>query len=169
VLGTTVALSLKVNEGTFLKELFAEISDVSVYLPSLIDRSEDLPHLLGEIIEAMTSTKALPPSSILDMLARADLARNLDDLETLVRCLLAKQYDPARWELGDFPPAIRALFPQHLFEADGGAATHQAKRQAANSLRRALVECGGNTAEAAKRLGMGKMEFVQRMMALGVR
>ncbi|HVJ65569.1 MAG TPA: hypothetical protein VM901_09965 [Bdellovibrionota bacterium] len=169
VLGTTVALSLKVNEGTFLQELFAEISDVSVYLPSLIDRAEDLPHLLGEFLEEMASTKSLPPSQILDMLSRADLARNLDDLETLVRCLLAKKSDAAQWELGDFPPAIRALFPQHLFEADGGAAAHQAKRLAVNTMRRALVECGGNTAEAAKRLGMGKMEFVQRMMALGVR
>jgi DNA-binding NtrC family response regulator len=169
IFSSTVALSLRVANGTFLKELFAEISDVAVYLPSLIDRGEDLHQLIAEFIEAYASTKTLPSSRIMDMLSRADLPRNMDDLETLVRCMLSKQYDPAQWTLEDFPPALRAVFPQHLFESDEGSQTLAQKHREKSGIQRALMESGGSHAQAAKHLGMGKMELIQKMMALGIR
>ncbi len=169
ILGTTVALSLKVAQGAFLKELFAEISEVSVYLPSLIDRGEDLTQLTAEFIESLGSTKTLPPAHIMDMLSRADLPRNMDDLETLIRCLISKKYDPSQWTLEDFPPAFRAVFPQHLFASDGGAQSLISKRKETAAIHRALLESGGSHAQAARLMGMDRVEFLQKMLSLGIR
>lgn len=161
ILSSTVALSLRVAQGQFLRELFAEISEVAIYLPSLIDRGEDLTALVGEFIESMSSSKTLPSVQIMDLLARADLPKNIDDLETLVRCLLSKKYDPAAWTLEDFPPAFRVLFPN----AKDLVNKHQEK----SMLHRALLESGGNHAQAARILGMNRMEFLQKLFSLGIR
>lgn len=169
ILSTTVALSLRVAGGTFLQEFFAEISEVSVYLPSLIDRGEDLMQLTSEFIEAIGSTKALPPAHIMDMLGRADLPKNLDDLETLIRCMLSTKYDPRAWTLEDFPPAFRAVFPPHLFDRDGGLATLATKHRETAAIQRALLESGGSYAQAARRMNMDRVEFLQKMLSLGLR
>lgn len=169
VLGTTVALSLKVAGGIFLKELFSQITEVSVYLPSLVDRNEDLMQLTSEFIESMGSTKALPPAAIMDMLGRADLPRNLDDLETLIRCMLSKKYNPREWTLTDFPPAFRAVFPPHLFASDGGKASLTTRHRETGAIQRALLESGGSYAQAAQRMNMDRVEFLQKMLSLGLR
>jgi DNA-binding NtrC family response regulator len=168
ILGTSVALSLQVVNEKFLKELFTEISKVSVYLPTLIDRSEDLTQLMGEFIEAMSANKLLPPSRILDMLSRADMPQNLDDLETLIRCMLAVKYDPSTWTIEDFPPAFRAVFPQHLFFPGQGKQTLIMKRRDITAIQRALVESGGDHAQAARLMSMSRVEFLQKMLSLGL-
>lgn len=169
VFSTSVALSLRVAQGNFLRELFSIISEVSVYMPTLIDRGDDLAQLIAEYCDAMGSVKRLPSMTILNLLARLDLPKNLDDLETLIRCLLVKKQDPSTWTLEDFPPTFRLLLPQHLFSEDGGVRSLAIKKKQIAKIRRALLEYGGDQTQAAMALGLEKSQLLLKMMTLGIR
>lgn len=170
VVGTAVALSLKVAQGLFDRDLFTRLSGgSSVYLPSLADRSEDLTLIVSDILESLGAAGRLPSATIWDLLARLDLPRNLEDLSTLLRCLYAQNNDPTQWSLQDFPAPFRALVPAYVFADDGGRDALRQKQQQRMLIQRTLLEFSGDVVQAARKLGFEKTQLLQKMVALGIR
>lgn len=163
---TSVALSMRVASGTFSREFFSEISQAAVYLPSLVERAEDIPSLVLEFFSELKGPRFLPAASLMDILSRADMPRNLDDLKILLQSLLYKNPDPRTWTIHDFPQAFRLLLPQSLFESDESL---QKKRMQKNIIQRALIESGGSVDNTAKALGVEKAKLLQSMLMLGIR
>jgi DNA-binding NtrC family response regulator len=160
VLGTEKALSLLVIRGEFLRELFQAITGFAVFLPTLSERPEDLPHLVGTLAQEISGHSQTPSPWLVDTLGRQDFAENLDDLKRLLRNGLMRTPDLRRWTEQDLPLHMRAP-QQGKFELFG-----QAEK---TRLRQALLMAGGDRAAASKALGMDKLELLRRMMALGMR
>lgn len=159
IFGTEKALSLLVLRGEFLRELFQAITGFAVFLPTLNERSEDLPHLVRSLAEEISGHTQSPSPWLVDTLARHEFAENLDDLKKLLRNGLMRTPDLRRWTETDLPVHMRT--PATNFSAFGH--TEQTR------LRQALLMAGGDREVAAKALHLDKSEMLRRMMALGTR
>jgi len=169
-IGSSVALSLQVVKGSFLRALLKEISELSVYLPSLSERSEDLPEIIMDIVEEMTGKRALPRAEVMDLFDKIDWPQNIDDLKKLLASLVSYSSNPSEWGLEAFPASFKALLPAHLLGTNDPlrAKMNSAHRERIQ-FRSTLIQFGGSYEEAARFMGISKTSFIQKLMSLGVR
>ena len=137
-------LSDAVAKGRFRKDLFHRINVVSVHMPLLKERVGDI----GELAEMFMGKFArqlgfapLPISEqVLLALARYDWPGNVRELRNLIERSLI---------LGEFPPEFAGSVDTLVSEP--AESLHMVERRHILSI---LEACGGNRAEAARRLGV---------------
>jgi|GEM_PF-1252502 len=159
VISTEKALSLLCLRNEFSRDLFQAITGFAVFLPTLNERTEDLPHLISKIAEEISGHTQSPSPWLVDTLARQEFPENLDDLQRLLRNGLLRTSDLRRWTESDLPSYMRAV--KSTFTAHGQLEQTQ--------LRQGLLMAGGDREIAAKALGLTKVELLRRMMAHGMR
>jgi len=159
ILGTEKALSLLVYRSEFLRELFQAITGFAVFLPSLQERSEDMPHIVRAVAEEVSGLTQSPSPWLVDTLARQEFAANLDDLKKLFKSGLQRNPDLRRWSEADLPLEWRR--PRGGFEL---FTSNEGTR-----IRQALLQSGGSRDQAAHLLGVSRSDLLKKMMALGLR
>ncbi len=156
-------LEAKIAAGAFREDLYYRLNVVSLSIPPLRDRREDIPPLVRHFIArfARENRKAVTGVSreALDQLLKYDYPGNVRELENLIERAVVL----ARGELvttDDLPFGRRpsAVDPAHV--PDGGQGLRQAvERLERRMIAEALEEAGGNRSRAAERLG-----FSERML-----
>jgi DNA-binding NtrC family response regulator len=156
-------LEQRVREGMFREDLFYRISGVTVRLPPLRDRGDDLLRIAQALLTRLATEHALPVPVLTDevksLLSAHAWPGNVRELKNAVeRALLMS---PPGELLGtELVPRARAAssaanpipFPAPLAEINTAAA-------------RATVQwCGGNRAESARRLGISPRRL-RRLLA----
>jgi DNA-binding NtrC family response regulator len=166
--GTERALSLNVMKGAFSKSLFRQLTSFAIFMPSLRDRSQDLPHLLIELIQEITGKPQLPPVWLVDRLTGMAFYENLDELQQLLRNMLAKKSDVSNWVPADFPLSEprQARDPSFKLGKPEDATAQLLERK---KLQQVLKAYSGNPHEAAKTMGLSKSEMLRKMMVYGLR
>ncbi len=164
IAATNRDLEAAIREKTFRSDLYYRLNVVSVKLPPLRQRKEDLEDLARYFIARHGEADAITGISpdALECLMRHDWPGNVRELENLVRRALALAAGPLI-ELGDLPPEMQSSgdlgMPRNytfLEKAERGAIVE------------ALQASRGHRANAAKLLGIGKTTLYTKLKEYGL-
>ncbi len=169
IVGTEKALSIMVIRNEFSRELFQLLTAFAIFLPSLNERSEDFPHLIQSLGEEITGSFMTPPSWLVDLLSRQIWSENMDELKGLLKSGFARNSNLATWSHAELPEALQPVKkPRVRFDArlpdDIGVEVGERER-----FKQVLLAAGGNRDQAALRLGLNRVQFLQKLMSFGLR
>ena len=123
IAATNRNLEEMMERGQFREDLFHRLNMLSVHLPPLRERVEDLKplidHFLWEYRSATTSETSSVDRDFIEALAQLELPGNVRQLENILRHALLNKMDDTPLSLSDFPPEIwRQLCTQR--QVNGG-------------------------------------------------
>ncbi len=154
---TNKDLRQEIESGRFREDLFYRLCVVPLLLPPLRQRLNDIPllarHFISQIArEEKRSELRLAPET-LDVFLTYAWPGNIRELQNVIRYLMVRCREEVAWP--------RHL-PENLMAVAGGIRTHSGvtrkrrRKLSGDTVRRALVETGGNRLQAAKLLGVGR-------------
>jgi two-component system response regulator HydG len=157
-----------VGEGKFREDLYYRLHVVSLRVPPLRERPEDVPvlfrHFLERYAERFATGPLRVPAGLVERLVAYRWPGNVRELENAVESLVALSCD------GEIDAA---LLPD---AGDGGAALLAASaglKERVEAYERGLVatalrECGGNRSEAARRLSISRATLHEKLNKYGL-
>jgi DNA-binding NtrC family response regulator len=155
VFASNTDLADAVAKGRFRKDLFHRINVLSVHMPLLKERIGDIAELaemfMGKFARQL-GVAALPISEqVVLALARYDWPGNVRELRNLIERSLI---------LGEFPPEFAGT--ESGLAPEPAESLHVVERRHILSI---LEACGGNRAEAARRLGVSRKTIDRKCAA----
>ena len=160
------------EEGSFRKDLFLRLNVVSLRIPPLRDRKQDIPLLVGHFLEKLSHGGPVERSISDEALRRLlayDWPGNVRELESCLERACALSSGPVI-HLADLPTALHnaeMLEPEPVPATRGPQIVPLAdlEREAIFSAIRVL---NGDKLEAARRLGIGKTTLYRKLKEYGV-
>jgi two-component system response regulator AtoC len=154
--------------GRFREDLYYRLAVVELTLPALAERRDDIP-LLAELFARAAAERfglegvSLSPE-LLAELAQRHYPGNVRELENLVTRLVALS------EGGTLPASALALSPHTASSAaaSGGSFRAQVEALERSLLQEALSASHGNQSEAARRLGLSRVTFLDKLKRYGI-
>jgi two-component system nitrogen regulation response regulator GlnG len=179
-------LEHRVREGTFREDLYHRLNVIRLRLPSLRERSEDVPLLARHFLSMSAKQLGVEPKRLSDdalaHLARLEFPGNVRQLENLCHWLTVMAPGQVI-DVGDLPAEFRdqAATPSSDWLA---ALEHEAERRLARGetgildglsrqferalITKALERTAGRRIEAANLLGMGRNTITRKIQELGI-
>ncbi|HZZ84066.1 MAG TPA: propionate catabolism operon regulatory protein PrpR [Anaeromyxobacteraceae bacterium] len=169
-----------VDAGQFRADLYYRLAILPLHLPPLRDRGDDAAAIAAELLQRALLRHGVPSAqpralaALLPRLQRHSWPGNVRELENAVErvaVLYADREPGARVgeeELRAVLPELYAAATPPLPSAVGPAVAdlRSARGEQERSLiRRTVAECGGNQAEAARRLGIGRSTLWRKLKA----
>jgi transcriptional regulator with GAF, ATPase, and Fis domain len=155
IAATNRDLADEVKKGNFRQDLYFRLNVVSLTMPPLRDRREDIPVLAGFFVTKQSKKSALTPKLIsreaIAVLTNYDWPGNVRELENVIERALV---------LGTSDTILPEDLPESVLEVNPGPGVTEAKYHAAvKDLKKKLIlnaidEAGGNLTEAARSLGV---------------
>jgi DNA-binding NtrC family response regulator len=152
-----------VHSGRFRADLYYRLNVVTIALPPLRDRPEDIPGLIVALLARLARELGRPAPSVENATVRRLMAArwpgNVRELaNALERALI----------LADGPVLSAADFPAEVLGEPAGADPGDDLRAAVadferRHIARVLDRCGGDKREAARRLGMGLSSLYRKL------
>jgi transcriptional regulator with GAF, ATPase, and Fis domain len=167
------------QSGTFREDLYYRLNVVSVTLPPLRDRKEDLPEFVNHFLALYSHEFKRAPLGIapaaLECLQSYSWPGNVRELQNTIERAVVLSRGP-HITPADLPPEVRC----RPHSRDGALLEHQEldkKLPLAEAteafqracIRQALTATAGNQTEAAKELGLSQSDLSRRMKRLGLR
>ena len=154
-------LAARVREGQFRNELYFRLAVLTLAVPPLRRRAEDVAAILGPALEAQT----LEPDA-LEALRAYDWPGNVRELLNVAAQLSA--LGGARVSRDALPPRVRGQPPEPKLAFNDHLSFHDAKARLVEQFEREyLVEllqrCGGNVSQAARQSGLHR-KSVERLV-----
>jgi two-component system nitrogen regulation response regulator GlnG len=179
-------LEQRVREGSFREDLYHRLNVIRLRLPSLRERSEDIPLLAKHFLAASARQLGVEPKRLSDealaALARLEFPGNVRQLENLCHWLTVMAAGQVI-EAGDLPAELREQ-PAGTASDWVGALELEAERRLARGdtgildalgrlferalIAKALARTGGRRIEAANLLGMGRNTITRKIQELGI-
>jgi len=179
-------LEQRVREGTFREDLYHRLNVIRLRLPSLRERSEDIPLLAKHFLAASARQLGVEPKRLSDealaALARLEFPGNVRQIENLCHWLTVMAAGQVI-EAGDLPAELREQ-PVGTASDWVGALELEAERRLARGdigildalgrqfertlIAKALARTGGRRIEAANLLGMGRNTITRKIQELGI-
>lgn len=166
IVGTDQALSLRVVRGDFRRELFQALTSVAVFLPSLCERSDDLPHIVQSLIGEITGREQSPPAWLLDAVGAYDWPGNITELRQMLQRTASFKADVDSWKIEDLPVTLRRGV-QEFEPAKLKDLSRESKER--DQIKSLLLKSGGNRDLASRELGMSRAQFLSKLVSLGLR
>lgn len=179
---TNRTLENEVAQGHFREDLFFRLNVLTIELPPLQNRTQDIPALARHFIERYCALEGIPlihiPDDTILYLQLHDWPGNVRQLEnTINRALVMRENDTLRPDdfiqtpitdhgnhNHDMPPGTPLI--QNYFQKDGSFKSMETIEREA--MEAALDHTRGNITEAAKALGMAKSTFYRKMAQMGI-
>jgi two-component system nitrogen regulation response regulator GlnG len=179
-------LEQRVREGTFREDLYHRLNVIRLRLPSLRERSDDVPLLARHFLSMSARQLGVEPKRLSDdalaHLVRLEFPGNVRQLENLCHWLTVMAPGQVI-EVGDLPAEFRDQVA--TASADWLAALeHEAQRRLARGetgildalsrqferalITKALERTAGRRIEAANLLGMGRNTITRKIAELGI-
>jgi two-component system response regulator AtoC len=179
VCATNKDLDAEVKAGRFREDLYFRINVVTVHLPPLRERREDIPILVAHFLAKLARRErrdlaALSPAA-LKLLSSYGWPGNVRELENAIERAVAVAKGNVVLP-SDLPPEVGggAVSPAAAAAAAGGAETGGliADRPTLAELERryiqlVLTECGGNKKKAAEKLGIDRRTLYRALERTG--
>jgi DNA-binding NtrC family response regulator len=165
-------LRSEVDAGRFREDLYFRLVVYPIRLPSLRNRTEDIPMLIAHFLEKLGAraphgVRHIAPDA-LEALARHAWPGNVRELENVVhRCVLAARGDQI--ELADLPPdlqsgaAIPASRPVAIDDEADSSTIVPLRELEERAIKNALRVTRGSVGRAAKLLGIGRATLYRRI------
>jgi len=182
-------LEQRVREGTFREDLYHRLNVIRLRLPSLRERSEDIPLLAKHFLATSAKQLGVEPKRIADdalaHLARLEFPGNVRQLENLCHWLTVMAPGQVI-DLANLPPEFRAQVTGEAATASDwlAALELEAERRLARGdtgildalgrqferalISKALARTGGRRIDAANLLGMGRNTITRKIQELGI-
>jgi len=161
IAGTNQHLEGAITRGTFRKDLFFRLNVVSVKLPPLRDRKNDIPLLVHHFIDRYGGAAGGAKDISYDAMSRLmsyEWPGNVRELENCIQRALA---------LGSGPEIQVRDLPSNLLYAmqheDGKQRFSTLREIERDAIRQALEVAGGDRLRAAKLLGIGKTTVYRKI------
>jgi len=169
-------LLAEVSAGRFRQDLYYRLSVVTVRLPPLRERKEEVPRLLASFLAKLSkgSPPDLPPD-VSVVLANHDWPGNVRELRNFAERFLALPSMPPRELIGQVEDATPDGAPAAAgVRIDLGSSFHDAKRDQNEEFERAYCEAllaryGDNISEAARVAGLSRQTCYRLMQKYGLR
>ncbi|AXX99215.1 sigma-54-dependent transcriptional regulator [Profundibacter amoris] len=146
IFATNADLPAAVEQGKFREDLYHRINVLNVRMPTLRERISDLPELAAMFMKKLSHELRVPPlpltEQVLLKLSCYDWPGNVRELRNLIERSLILGEFPQEFSCGDeddtdaAPDSLQAVERRHILTV--------------------LDACGGNRAEAARRLGVSR-------------
>ena len=157
IAATNQNLEQKVKEGAFREDLFYRLNVVSIHIPPLRERREDIPLLIDEFVKKYCDENCRNKLEIskeaLDALMKYNYPGNVRELENIIE----RSVVLCRGSLltsGDLPVAVRIKLQDDVTEEQGLTLNDQVERLEKKLIYDALNSAGGNQSKAAALLGL---------------
>ena len=171
---TNQDLEAKVKAGSFREDLYYRLNVVSIVLPGLRERVEDLPLLIEHFLAAAATRLKRAPRPLAPDAYRALCAHewkgNVRELEHAIEQAVALASD-SEIALADLPASVRGMPSDGA--ADPPGSFREAKQQAVERFERqfiheALARHHGNISKAAEDMGMYRQHLQLKLAEYGI-
>jgi DNA-binding NtrC family response regulator len=178
VAATNCNLLERVRQGKFREDLYYRLNVVPLRLPTLEERSNDIPFLVDHFVRKVCRAEGIPakcvPQELKERLSRMRWPGNVRQLENAVEMAVAISGDrdlltPADFSLTPYRPRIVAATPSDpIADFEESLPFDQVVNEFQLSLlRKALNKTRGNKTAAADLLGMKRTTLIMKMRGLG--
>ena len=156
-----------VEQGLFRLDLFYRINVITIALPALRDRREDIPLLIDHFIQGYTRKircgRKRFDERALDLLCAYEWPGNIRELEnTVQRCIVLSE--GSSMGPSDLPDRIRRL--EGLF--DGNVRLKKPKTGEQILIERALRDSQGDKSKAARYIGWSRPKLYRKIREYGI-
>jgi hypothetical protein len=151
-----------VQEQRFRPDLYARLDGVSVRLPPLCERVDEIPFLVARLMERHLDNRPKPrlETTLVEALCRYAWPYNVRELDRVVQQMLALHAHKDVLSRGDLPEKIRS----ELAAADpAGTSTYKPSHEA---ILAALEKDGCNVRRAARRLGLSRQQMYRLLKSI---
>lgn len=171
IAATNKNLEEKMKSGDFREDLFYRLNVISLKLPALHERSQDIPELVQEFVKEFAEKydKPIPilQSDVMMSFLHYHWPGNIRQLRNVIERLTILT-DNGHIHFADLPD----YFTQNVIPAAAAMMTESLKSEKEElekeSIRRALKETYGNKSAAAKKLGISRATLYQKLKRYGI-
>lgn len=174
IAATNKDLEDAIRKGTFREDLFYRMNVVTIEIPPLRNRRDDIPPLLEHSLHRFAKVnkrKKLDFSrEAWDLLMRYDYPGNVRELENIVqRAVIMSRGEHILTE--DLPHVVRTSTPESALAENNKALsfTDQIEKLEKELIFEALRTSGNNQSKAAKRLGLSERNLRYRLKKWGMK
>ena len=166
---TNTNLEQRVEKKLFRQDLFFRLNGVSIQLPPLNRRREDIPMLIEHFIKLAGDAHGTKVTGISPEAQRAlmafDWPGNVRQLRNVVENMVVLA-EEGKLGTGDLPPEIHGREPADRGGALVGMSISEAEKEL---IRNTLRMVGGNRTQAAKILGIGERTLYRKIKEYGLK
>jgi len=169
IAATNKDLAAEVAAGRFREDLYYRLNVISIYMPPLRERKEDIPLLVEHFLHKHRFSVSSPPSRIteeaLKVLEKHDWPGNVRELEnTIERAVVMAQGGIITSQHLQLTPAKQKRFVDLEQKLQGNQSFKEIMGDIEKQLlQQALAHCEGSTSAAAKLLGMDAEELQTKL------
>jgi two-component system response regulator HupR/HoxA len=172
IAATNRNLEADVASGRFREDLFYRVAGITLHLPALRERPQDIAPIVAEMLKPSGLPGRQMSHEAMNCLAKHGWPGNVRELQNEIRRALA---------LGDGPLLGADLLsarvrqaasaggpPPRLADADSGLLRHQLERLEAQLIQDAMLRHKGNKTRVADELGLTRVGLRMKLMRLGL-
>ncbi len=156
-----------IKEGAFREDLFYRINVITIDLPPLRERKEDIPHLVAHFLDRIAADSGFPrrefSAGALELLAGYDWPGNIRELENVVQRAVALS-ESERINAEELPDRIRHVMITEESQDYSGVG----KGGEQLMIEKALHNFEGDKTHAARFIGWSRPKLYRRMRHYGV-
>lgn len=181
IAATNRDLEKELREGTFREELYFRLNVVSLSLPPLRERKEDIPMLANHFFELFKKTHNRDDltrfdSSFMNALMEFRWPGNIRELRNVVERAVVLSDGPGITESDFREPLTPQPCDEDLFELnlEGGVPDYSAAKDTVvesfdkRYFQRLMVLCHGNLSEVARKSGIGRKTLYNKLNRIGI-
>lgn len=167
ICATNADLPSMVRERTFREDLFYRINLITVTLPPLRERKDDIPLIVDHFIVRHCEASGIEPPHVtpdaMDYLSSLPYPGNIRELKNFIERTLLVSQKPVL--------DVRDFMGQYTGPASDGLSASSSATLDANeksAIERALAQSGGNLSRTAALLGITRQSLYRRMQKYGM-
>jgi len=167
-------LESMMEQGDFREDLYYRLNVVTISIPSLRERKEDIPLLVEHFIKKHSEINGIEVNSIssraLDKLMKYNYAGNIRELENIIeRSIILCRGDIITDE--DLPLQLEMSYEKGLLDPRDfdGNYEEKIKNFETEMIQEALIRTKGNQSAAARELGISERHLRSRMERIGLK
>ncbi|MBV9746123.1 MAG: sigma-54-dependent Fis family transcriptional regulator, partial [Acidobacteriia bacterium] len=175
IAATNRNLAQEVKDGRFRLDLYFRINVITLEVPPLRERKEDIPALVRFFLAKSGHSHYRVPQPLLTAMAQHNWPGNVRELENCVARLVALSSDDTlhvehlpRWETEVAPPCERPAVPAEPKHEDSPRPAMSLDGAERAAIERALSAANGKINEAAKLLGINRSTLYRRRRYYGL-
>jgi DNA-binding NtrC family response regulator len=170
VLATHRNLKEMVEQGTFRQDLFFRVTVMTIPIPPLRERTEDIPILARHFLATYAKEYGKPVREIRPnaMAALVDYGwpGNIRELENVIQSAVIRT-DGNSISLGDLPEHIQQFSDDtYVFSMEPDSFEDLVRQYKIKLAHKKLIECDGNKSQAARKLKVSRAYF-HRLIRVG--
>ena len=159
-----------VAQGTFRRDLYFRLNVLSLRIPALRERRQDIPLLAAHFLDRMTRSSGqerVSSDDAMKAMLAYDWPGNVRELENCLERACALTTGPVL-HVGDLPPAVSNLSTSEASgEANGGSKIIPMAELEKQTILNAIAHLNGDKLLAARMLGIGKTTLYRKLKEYG--